>query len=61
MLTLGKTYSETDSYPMELDLMIMLESGYSGPRPKPIQISIGSVHIFSVLVSVSVTGRANEP
>ena len=39
--------------PMELDLMIMLGSGYAGPTyiPKPMQIFIDSVHIFSLSVS----------
>ena len=36
---------------------------YSGPRPRPEQISIGSAHILSVSVSVwvSVSGSVNEP
>ena len=38
---------------MELGLMMMVGSGYTGPRPRQMQISISSVHIFSVLFSVS--------
>ena len=45
--------------PTVLGLMIKLGSGYSGPRPRLMQISIGSVCILSVLVSVS--GSVNEP
>ena len=45
--------------PMELGLMINFGSGYSGPKPKLMQISIGSVHILSV--SVSVSDSVNEP
>ena len=41
--------------PMELGFMIMLGNGYT----KPMQISIGSVHIL--LVSVSVSCSVNEP
>ena len=43
--------------PMELGLMIVLGSSYRGPRLRPMQISIGSEHILSV----SVSGSANEP
>ena len=39
---------------MKLGLMIMLGSGYGGPRLRPMQISIASAHIL--LVSVSVSG-----
>ena len=44
--------------PMELGLMIMFCSGYTGPRPRPMQISIGSVHTVSA--SVSVSGIVND-
>ena len=45
--------------PMEFGSMIkMLESGYSGPRP--MQISIVSVHISLVPVSVTVSGSVNQ-
>ena len=37
---------------MELDLIIMLGSGYSGPRQRLMQISIGYVHILLASVSV---------
>ena len=48
---------------MELGLMVMLGSGYTEPKLRLRQISIGSVHIWSVSVSVqlSISGSANEP
>ena len=41
--------------------MIMLGSGYIGPRPRPMQIAIGSVHILLVSISLSVSGSIYEP
>ena len=48
---------------MELGLTIVLGSGYTEPKLRLMQISIGSVHIWSVSVSVqlSISGSANEP
>ena len=37
---------------MELGLMVILGSGYSGPKPRLVQMSIGSIQILSVLVLV---------
>ena len=45
--------------PMELGFMIMFGSGYTEPRPRLMQISIGSVHILSV--SASVSDGVNNP
>ena len=42
------------------DSMIMFGSVHMEPRPRLMQISIGSVHILSVSVSVSVSGSVNE-
>ena len=40
---------------MDLGSTIMFGSVYTEPRPRPMQIFIGSVHILSVSVSVSVS------
>ena len=48
---------------MELGFMIMFRSICTKSRPRPMQISIGSVQMLSVSasVSVSVSGSVNEP
>ena len=43
------------SRPMEVGSMIMFGSVYTEPGPRPMQISIGSVHILSL------SGIVNEP
>ena len=57
VFTPTETYAKTDYYTVDLGLMITFGSGYSGHRPKPVRIFIGSVHILSV----SVSGNVNEP
>ena len=48
---------------MELCSMIIFGSGYTEPRQRPMQISIGYVYIVFVSISivVSVLGSVNEP
>ena len=45
---------------MKLDLMILFGNAYTEPGLRPVQISIGSVHILSVSVSVSVSNKKNH-
>ena len=42
----------------ELGLMIMLGSGYSAPKPCPMQIPIGSVHNLSGSAKINYKGNA---
>ena len=51
------TLAETDSYADGNGFNDNARSGYSGPRPRLMHISIGSIHILSV----SVSGSINEP